>query len=563
MEQGSTPASPASARLGERALRVPRPWETHVTDAVERRRGSLRRSRAEAAPVPALPNELDVSAELTPDDPLLAHLTAVAAPVLLHDLDLDTPGVHRLRERGVHLLVPLVSAGELVGLVALGPPLRDDTYSRDARQLLQDLAGRAAPALRVGQLLSRERRRERLDRELELARLVQQQFLPQALPAVEGWELAAYYRPARVVGGDFYDALQLSDGRLSIVVGDVTDKGVPAALVMSSTHALLRAHAPRLRDPATLLGDVNDLLCRDIPNNMFVTCQVLVLEPASGDIQIANAGHTLPLLRRADGSVEEIRATGLPLGLIPGTAYDRIGAHLGPGDALLLHSDGVSEAHDSQRQMFGVDRLAALVGHGPVGKDLIDACLAELAEFTGSADEQEDDITLVTLARGDRPPSEPEEEEGIEVLLEAFASPSPPGNERRAMARVRALLETELDAAALDRLGTAVAETVMNAATHGNGGSSDVPVEVAVFRTPAGFRIDVTDSALTEHRIEPNAEEPDIDLKLAGLQSPRGWGLFLVRSMVDDVEERTSAGRHTVRLHVRVPVRTTPEEQPG
>ena len=103
----------------------------------------------------------------------------------------------------------------------------------------------------------------------------------------------------------------------------------------------------------------------------------------------------------------------------------------------------------------------------------------------------------------------------------------------------------------------------MNAATHGNGGSSDVPVEVAVFRTPAGFRIDVTDSALTEHRIEPNAEEPDIDLKLAGLQSPRGWGLFLARSMVDDVEERTSAGRHTVRLHVRVPVRTTPEEQRG
>jgi anti-sigma regulatory factor (Ser/Thr protein kinase) len=205
----------------------------------------------------------------------------------------------------------------------------------------------------------------------------------------------------------------------------------------------------------------------------------------------------------------------------------------------------VSEAHDPERKMFGVDRLAALVGRAPIGEDLIDACLAELAEFTGNVDEQEDDITLVTLARGDAAPIQPEVD--TDVLLDAFESPSPPGNERAAMARVRALLENELDGAALDRLGTAVAETVVNAAEHGNGGSADIPVEVAVFRTAAGFRVDVTDSARTERRVEPNADAPDIDLKLAGLQSPRGWRLFLVRSMVDDVEERTSASLSPLR----------------
>ena len=183
-----------------------------------------------------------------------------------------------------------------------------------------------------------------------------------------------------------------------IVVGDVTDKGVPAALVMASTHALLRSNAVRLLAPGQLLATVNDLLCDDIPAHMFVTCLVLVLDPATGDVVFANAGHNLPYLRTADGVVE-LRATGMPLGLMPGMKYDENTAVLQPGECLLLHSDGLAEAHNADREMFGFPRLADIVSRPQSGEQLIDSCMAELAGFTEADTEQEDDITLVTLER--------------------------------------------------------------------------------------------------------------------------------------------------------------------
>jgi serine phosphatase RsbU (regulator of sigma subunit) len=256
--------------------------------------------------------------------------------------------------------------------------------------------------MRVGQLVRQQeneaRQRERIEQELKVAQLIQQQFLPKALPDLPTWNLAAFYRPARTVGGDFYDFVDLPDGRVLIVVGDVTDKGVPAALVMSSTHALLRSSAPRLLSPGAILAAVNDLLCEDIPAHMFVTCLVMALEPETGRIAFANAGHNLPYLRCAEG-VTELRATGMPLGLMPGMTYEESTAVMNPGDSLLLHSDGLAEAHDDKREMFGFPRLAEIVSRPVTGERLIDTCLSELERFTGPGVEQEDDITLVTLER--------------------------------------------------------------------------------------------------------------------------------------------------------------------
>ena len=200
------------------------------------------------------------------------------------------------------------------------------------------------------------------------------------------------------VGGDFYDFIALPDGRVMFVVGDVTDKGVPAALVMASTHALLRGAAPRLISPGDVLAHVNDLLCADIPAHMFVTCLALVLDPASGRLDFANAGHDVPYVRTA-GGVAELRARGMPLGLMPGTEYEEKTFQMQPGDCALLHSDGLAEAHAPDREMFGFPRVAALVGKGQSGERLIDACLTELSDFTGQDHEQEDDITLVSLQR--------------------------------------------------------------------------------------------------------------------------------------------------------------------
>jgi serine phosphatase RsbU (regulator of sigma subunit) len=340
--------------------------------------------------------------ELASNDPLVAYLLGEAAAVDITSLHLDSPGLAALKAGGAVLVVPLISSGSLIGLLSLGPRRSERDYSSEDKRLLNALAGYAAPAMRVGQLVRQQeaeaRNRERIEQELKIAQIIQQQFLPRSLPDLPGWHVAAFYRPARTVGGDFYDFIPLPDGRVMFVVGDVTDKGIPAALVMASTHALLRAAAPRLISPGPVLQQVNDLLCADIPAHMFVTCLAIVLDPASGAIEFANAGHDVPYVRTATG-VAELRARGMPLGLMPGMEYEEQKFQFRPGDCALLHSDGLAEAHAPDREMFGFPRVANLVGKGPAGEALIDLCLTELGEFTGPDHEQEDDITLVTLER--------------------------------------------------------------------------------------------------------------------------------------------------------------------
>ncbi|QIN83843.1 SpoIIE family protein phosphatase [Rubrobacter tropicus] len=353
------------------------------------------------APRQAAP-ELDIA----PNDPILAYLAGVSGVVEVDKLDLDSPALAEMREAGVKLLVPLVSQGELIGLLNLGPRLSQQEYSADDRKLLSDLATQTAPAVRVAQLVRQQQQeakeRERIEQELKVARLIQQTLLPKALPELPGYEVAAYYQPAREVGGDFYDFLTLEDGRLGLVVGDVTDKGVPAALVMATTRTMLRAAAQRLLSPGQVLQRVNDVLVQDIPPNMFVTCLYAILDPESGRVVYANAGHDLPYRRRAGRGegAEELRARGMPLGLMPGMGYEEKEMLLGRGESVLFYSDGLVEAHDRRREMFGFPRLQGLVGaHRSGGSSLISFLLSELARFTGEGWEQEDDITLVTLDR--------------------------------------------------------------------------------------------------------------------------------------------------------------------
>src|SRR3954470_12497733 len=202
--------------------------------------------------------------EIAPDDPLLEYFQRVTGAVDVDALELDSPALRALKEAGVKLAVPLVSQGELIGVLNLGPRLSEQDYSSDDRKLLDNLAAQAAPALRVGQLVREQEAeaatRQRFEHELEVARLIQHHFLPRELPDLPGWRVSAYYRPAREVGGDFYDVIPLPDGRVGFVVGDVTDKGVPAALVMSATRTLIRASAQRIIEPGEVLERVNEHL---------------------------------------------------------------------------------------------------------------------------------------------------------------------------------------------------------------------------------------------------------------------------------------------------------------
>ena len=242
------------------------------------------------------------------------------------------------------------------------------------------------------------RERERVEQELQVARSIQHASLPEEVPELEGWEITPHYRPSREVGGDFYDFFELPNGRLGIVVGDATGKGVPAALVMASARSMLRAVAQAFNSPGEVLRRVNETLFADVPANMFVTCFYAILEPESGSLIYANAGHALPYLHR-NRDTEELRARGMPLGLMPGMGYEENETILEAGEAALFYSDGLVEAHDAKGEMFGFPRLGALVAEHGKERSLGDFLLEELYSFTGEGWEQEDDITLLTLRR--------------------------------------------------------------------------------------------------------------------------------------------------------------------
>ncbi|HYN50860.1 MAG TPA: SpoIIE family protein phosphatase, partial [Thermoleophilaceae bacterium] len=317
-----------------------------------------------------------------------------------------------------------------------------------------------------------------------------------------------------------------------------------AALVMSATRSVLRASAQRLIEPGVVLERVNEHLCPDMPAKMFVTCLYGVLDPATGLLRFANAGHDLPYVKTADGVIE-LRARGMPLGLMPGMDYEEKEAVLQPGDSVLLHSDGIVEAHDPERDMFGFPRLKETVARAPGGQKLIDRVLTDLAAFTGPGSEQEDDITMVTLERSGGG-NAPAGSSNGRVLAE-FDLPSAEGNEREAMTRVaQAVADVGLPPARVDRLKTAVAEATMNAMEHGNEYRPDRPVSIRVLQSADRLRVQVSDNGGGGEL--PAPEVPDLEAKLEGRQRPRGWGLFLIEKMVDEAHVTSDTEGHTLEL---------------
>jgi serine phosphatase RsbU (regulator of sigma subunit) len=241
--------------------------------------------------------------------------------------------------------------------------------------------------------------RERAKQELQVARRIQQASLPKEVPTLEGWQINPYFRPAREVGGDFYEFFDLNDGRVGFAVGDATGKGVPAALVMTATCAFLGgvATASGSSSPGEVLAQVNEAVLARIPPNMFVTCFYGVLDPKSGHFSFANAGHNLPCCCH-EHAASDLIARGMPLGLMPRMSYEENETVLKPGESVLFYSDGLVEAHNPTGEMFGTPRLRSLLTEYPTDANGLNALLLEeLARFTGEGWEQEDDITLLTL----------------------------------------------------------------------------------------------------------------------------------------------------------------------
>ena len=258
--------------------------------------------------------------------------------------------------------------------------------------------GTIGSTLRKQRLEQEISERERIEQELRVARTIQQASLPKEVPQPEGWQLSPFYQPAREVGGDFYDFFALEEGRVGVVVGDATGKGMPAALVAEATSNMLRAVAQALgsSSPGEVLSRVNETLLARIPPNMFVTCFYAVLDAGSASLRYANAGHDLPYLWHG-GDAGELRARGMPLGLMPGMSYEEGEISLREGNCVLFYSDGLVEAHDPKGEMFGFPRLRTLIAEHAEKESLEEALLEELYSFVGEGWEQEDDITLLTL----------------------------------------------------------------------------------------------------------------------------------------------------------------------
>src|SRR5215208_4251763 len=501
-------------------------------------------------------------------DDLVAETPEMLAEVLKYTQQLSSESrvdavTRRSRKDGtlvdVELLaVPVTVGGERVGTYAMYHDITDrKRMEAEVRQLNKDLEKRVAE--RTEQLKSamakqqqEARERQRIEQELRIARLIQQTLLPKSAPELGGYQIAAYYRPAREVSGDFYDFLELEDGRLGLVVGDASGKGIPAAMVMANTRSVIRTSAQGGDlAPGQVLAEANEILFPDIPPNMFVTCFYAILDPESGRLSYANAGHDLPYVQR-NGDAEELRARGVPLGLMPGMSYEEKEVVVDAGESVLFYSDGLVEAHDPEGEMFGFRRLRALVAeHDDEERSLVDFLLEELHSFTGEGWEQEDDITMVTLGKIGGTLTAPRS--GTRRTLAELSLPSEPGNERQAMQEVaRAVSGLGLPERTLERLKTAVAEATMNAMEHGNRYIPEVPVKIEVWLLEKRLLVRIIDRGGSPPP-SPNATEvPDLEAKLEGMQTPRGWGLFLIKNMVDEVRVSGNPDHHTVELVIHL-----------
>jgi sigma-B regulation protein RsbU (phosphoserine phosphatase) len=300
---------------------------------------------------------------------------------------------------------PLSVKGEVLGVMML-EEAQTSKGSREKRiELITGITQQAALALQNEQLQQARLGRERLDRELQLAHEIQETFMPDQLPELPGWEIAAIWRAARQVAGDFYDLIELPDGKLGIVIADVADKGMPAALFMTLTRTLLRATVREestrgQKSPSQVLAQVNDLLVPDTRHGMFVTAFYAVLSPQGGLLTYANAGHNSPLVLRAGSEqLEHLDRGGMALGVVKGTHSEEHAITLNHGDRVLFYTDGVTEAISPQGELYGNQRLYQLLAStGGTAQDTLDVVDAAVRAHIGAASPS-DDLTLIVLRR--------------------------------------------------------------------------------------------------------------------------------------------------------------------
>ncbi|MBU1676806.1 SpoIIE family protein phosphatase [bacterium] len=312
--------------------------------------------------------------------------------------------LQRLQERdaladaGMALLVPMLVHGRLVGIIALPPKRGGDEFQLQDLELLSMVAGQVALQMENTRLYEEELKKQKLEEQLGLARTIQSRLLPRQIPEIPGLDLAACNITSAEVSGDYYDLIKRQDGRLVIIISDVSGKGVPASLLASSLQASMRAHCQTSCSPGEILERVNLYLHESTDPSHFATLFLAIFDPQTNTLCYSSGGHNSPVLRRTDGSIELLEKGGLPLGAFDFGTYEEESVTLAPGDTLFMYTDGLTETRNGAEEEFGEERVERLLGnsHELPAARLLDVMHDELRLFSGRA-VADDDVTLVAL----------------------------------------------------------------------------------------------------------------------------------------------------------------------
>jgi sigma-B regulation protein RsbU (phosphoserine phosphatase) len=336
---------------------------------------------------------------------VVERVASEGKPILTSDAQSDEWLGQRQSVRGLRLRavlgVPLQLKGICNGVVYVDNRLQTGIFSKDDIDLLEGIASSAAIAIENARLYQVAIEKGRLERELQVAREVQANLIPQKIPEIAGWEFSTSWQPARQVSGDFYDFIPLDETHLGIVIADVTDKGMPAALFMADTRSIIRASVSIPTVPATAITSANRLISADSANGMFVSLFYGKLDIENGNLTYVNAGHNPPYLYQAEtDTFSEFERTGLVLGIESEAEFEERTVQLKHGDFMLLYTDGVTEATNAEQDLYGKDRLNKLLNHhrkSSVNK-IKAAIEGTLTEFVGDIFPS-DDITMMITKR--------------------------------------------------------------------------------------------------------------------------------------------------------------------
>jgi sigma-B regulation protein RsbU (phosphoserine phosphatase) len=296
--------------------------------------------------------------------------------------------------------VPIAVKDVLYGVMLIEEAPGGLRFRARRLEIITGIAQQAALAIQNDLLQKEMVVRERLETEVQLARQIQQTFIPESLPQFDEWELAARWKTARQVGGDFYDVFDLPNRRLGLFIADVADKGVPAALFMALTRTLVRAAVTELQSPADAMKRVNDLLIPDTKQGMFVTAVYGVLDMEKNELTYVNAGHNPPLWIKCDGGVQRLTRTGVALGAAEDVTYSQRVIPLEKDDSILLYTDGLTESFDNDGEFFGEERLMDAIQANlcSAASDLLDMVEKSLLNFVQDMPPA-DDLTMLVLRR--------------------------------------------------------------------------------------------------------------------------------------------------------------------